>query len=506
MSIFTQSQSPKIPKSKFDLTHEKKLSMKMGVLTPILLQEVLPSDTFKVNSQIFMRLAPMLAPIMHRVNVYTHYFFVPNRIIWDEWEDFITGGADGTAAPIHPYMILDNSSAPYFGVKTLGDYFGIPELGAVVDPTIPQNINALPFRGMAEIFNEFYRDQTLTPKIAYLKSSGQIPNLEIQELTKLRNRAWEKDYFTSALPWPQRGPSVPLPTNEINRVVKFDTHAPVGTEANVRAGTNANIVDEFGGRLAMGSNGVDGLSTINDLRRAESLQKWLERNARGGARYIEQLLAHFGKSPSDARLQRPEYLGGGKQPIVISEVLSTYDNTAGGLPQGEMTGHGISVGQTNGFKKTFEEHGFVFGIMSVLPKTAYMNGLNKMWDRPTKLDYAWPEFANIGEQAIKNKELFYDGIVATSGDPEGTFGYTPRYAEYKYGVSTVHGDFKNTLDYWHMSRKFANLPVLNDQFIQSDPTKRIFAVEDADSDDLYVQVLHSIDALRPLPYFGTPSI
>lgn len=507
MSIFNQSQRTKVKKNKFDLSHDKKLSLQMGKLVPILLQEVLPGDSFNIKSEIMMRLAPMIAPVMHRVNVYVHYFFVPNRIIWDNWEDFITGGPDGTLAPVHPNILFDTANQAEMAPGTLADYLGLPE-AANQAPGIFTRINSLPFRAYLNIYNEYYRDQTLEPEIFFSKGDGQEAPPSSANLLEMRFRAWEKDYFTSAMPWAQRGPEVTLPLSysPTSTVIETGTDAPPAAAGNLTS--QAGSGELIAGTPAAFSR-IENLeiqdATISNLRKAVRLQEWLEKNARGGARYIEQLLAHFGRAPKDARLQRPEYLGGAKQPIVISEVLNTAGSTTIDLqPVGEMSGHGISVGSSAGFTRTFDEHGQLLGIMSVIPRSSYMQGIPKQMMKDDKFDYAWPEFANIGEQPILQKELYYDGAAENLG----TFGYTPRYAEYKYGISTVHGEFKTNLDFWHIARKFTGLPPLTSDFIKCTPseTKRIFAVTDPDTDDLYCQIFHNISAIRPLPYFGTPKL
>lgn len=505
MNIFNSTSSKKPKKNKFDLSHDKKLSLQMGKLIPILCQEILPGDIFKVRSEIMLRLAPMIAPVMHRVNVYTHYFFVPNRILWDEWEDFITGGPDGTLEPVAPYMVIAGTTdLTRYGEKTLADYLGIPTLGPTV--AIENRINALPFRAYAEIFNEYYRDQTLEPKLDYSKGGGVQPGADNLDL--IRFRAWEKDYFSTALPWAQRGPEITIPGTTPN-TMRYTSGSAPGVDGTVEYEGVTGALEEAGGQKIelFDSTG----NSINDLRRATRLQEWLERNARGGARYIEQLLSHFGTAPRDERLQRPEYLGGGKQSVVISEVLNTAGSDTVDLePVGQMAGHGISVGSSNGFKKAFTEHGFVMAIMSVVPKPAYMNGLDRMWTRYNKFDYAFPEFAQLGEQEIYNRELYFDGTTqeAMPTVTGNTFGYQSRYSEYKFGKPSVHGEFKTNLDYWHLARKFAAAPPLNSDFVKInvDDTKRIFAVTDPDSDDIYCQIFHDISAIRPLPYFGTPTL
>jgi len=247
-------------------------------------------------------------------------------------------------------------------------------------------------------------------------------------------------------------------------------------------------------------------TTINDLRRSIKLQEWLEKNARGGGRYTEQIRSHFGVVSSDARLQRPEYLGGGKQPVVISEVLSTFQAADGdGEPQGNMAGHGISVGNSNGFTYRAEEHGVVIGIISVLPRTTYQQGIDRMWIRDDKFKYLWPSFGQLGEQEITNVELYMDYFNGPENN-SAVFGYQSRYSEYKNQPSRVSGVFRDSLAYWHMGRIFNSQPSLDAGFVSADPTTRIFAVEDPNVEHLYCQMYHNFSAIRPLPYFGTPTL
>lgn len=506
--LFNSIKIRKPKRNAFDLSHEKKLSMNMGDLVPIYLQEIVPGDKFNVNSEILLRMAPLVAPIMHRVNVYTHYFFVPNRLVYNQWEDFITGGRDGMSTPTFPKADLQ----PFFssiGSGSLADYLGIPFIGTGVT-SAPIEVSMLPFRAYQMIYNEYYRDQNLTAPIAFNKG-GTFDSGDVARLITMRKRAWEKDYFTSALPWAQRaasGVNIPLEVE----------YSPISTVVRADAGVASGALDAATGELgvydtahrAARIENIDSISgvNINDLRRSIKLQEWLEKNARGGARYIEQILSHFGVVSSDARLQRPEYLGGGKNPIVISEVLNTAGVPDGDV-QGNMSGHGISVGSTNGFKKYFEEHGYVIGIMSVLPRTAYQQGLDRSWQKFDKLDYFWPEFAHLGEQEILTKELFFDGDMTTNGGAdnknENVFGYQSRYAEYKFKPSTVHGSFRDDMNFWHMGRLFEGAPSLNTSFVEADPTTRIFAVEE-DVDHLWVQIYHRVNALRPMPVFGTPML
>lgn len=497
----------------------------MGYLNPILVQEVLPGDRFRVKTDTMLRMAPMLAPIMHRLNVTVHYFFVPDRLVWNESQDFITGGPNGTTTPVVPYMEINNTDKAYYEAGQLADYMGIPTIDPTVTVANTLRFSALPFRAYQLIYDEYYRDQNVSTSLGILKTSGAVTGAEAYKLLALRKRAWEKDYFTSALPWAQRGPEVLLPiegTGDVTyrQISNVVTQGGTPAAANTFIGTTGLITGEMAVNKsttpASGTTGrienidevtFDGASTtINDLRNSLSLQQWLEKNARGGARYIEQILGHFGVMGEDARLQRPEYLGGGQAPVIISEVLATTNaETPDTQPLGQMGGHGYSVGRANSFSKRFTEHGHIIGIMSVLPKTAYQQGLPRAYSRFNKFDYAFPEFANIGEQEIKQRELYYSPTGTNSQDT--TFGYQERYAEYKYQPSTVHGAFKTNLAYWHMGRIFSAPPTLNEAFIQADPTGRIFAVDNLPNlEQLYVLLHNKVDALRPLPYHSIPGI
>ncbi|MEM3318499.1 MAG: major capsid protein [Thermoplasmatales archaeon] len=512
--LFNQVRIKKQKRNVFDLGHERKFSMNMGDLVPILCEEVIPGDTFKMNSEVFLRMAPLVAPIMHRVNVYTHFFFVPNRLIWQDWEKFITGGENGNELPIRPFGRIASSNYQSYGKGSLADYLGV---SVFQEPQVPVEYNALPFRAYQLIYNEYYRDQNLESPIIIRKTSGLLDANEYEATRVIRKRAWEKDYFTSALPWTQRGGDVHLPlSGEADIMFKeggqtFTKFADGTIRPNVQTFQsfgNGELEETQGDAFTLdNSSSLQAdltsatASTIEELRRATKLQQWLERNARTGSRYIEQILAHFGVRSSDARLQRPEFLGGGKSPVTISEVLQT-SSTDTTSPQANMAGHAISVGSSHTFKKFFEEHGYVIGIMSILPKTAYMQGTRRHFYKSDKFDYYWPEFAQLGEQPVYKGELWSD----FDGDDLETFGYQSRYAEYKFIPSTVHGDFKDNLDHWHMSRKFANEPALNEQFIKADPTQRVFAVTDPNYPKVYVQLYNNLKAIRPIPYFNTPML
>lgn len=499
-------------RSKFDLSHERKLSLNMGKLVPIMVQEILPGDKFRVNTELMLRLAPMLAPVMHRMNVTVHNWFVPNRLVWNEWQDFITGGRDGDLSPVAPYfMAVPFSGTQLFQNGTLCDYFGLPTVPATGGPAITNQfrISALPFRAYQLIYNEFYRDPNLSQPIDFGLQSGQIApaDPEFTAMLTLRDSSWEKDYYTSSLPWAQRGGNSAAPVDYTTGLptLAFDatSGAPVTSSPGLKTDVNGNVTYDAGATLDARLE-TEASVDINEFRKAWMVQKWLEKNARGGYRYIEMLLKHFGVMSSDARLQRPEYLGGASAPVVISEVLSNFQfsGDAEGLPQGNMAGHGISASSGNGFSRKFEEHGHVITILRVLPRTCYQQGIPKAFQRFDKFDYAWPTFANLGEQEVKQSEIYADYAAPSGTNP--TFGYQERYAEYKYGQNTVHGDFRDSLAYWHEGRIFSAAPSLNESFVTADPSHRIFAVEDPAIHKLYCQVYHKVDALRPLPFFGTP--
>lgn len=555
-NIFNSIRLKRPKRNVFNLSYENKLTMNMGELVPIMCMPIVPGDKFRVNTEALVRLAPLVAPMMHRVNVYTHYFFVPNRLVWDQWEDFITKGVDGEDVPVLPFLQLQDNLVTteadfrwYFGDSTLWDYLGLPTvkgIGSKVHEGIVNGVHfpngfrvsALPFRAYQLIYNEYYRDQNLTEAVPLNLGSGS-DNANLANLTFLRRRSWEKDYFTSALPWLQRGPEVTVPVNggqtgldvyyqspgankgqlwrdQLDR--NWDIGAVYDTALITYPGQTSNqgqyIATKLGGNAndnrapELDPNGtlkvdVDEMGvSIQDLRTSNALQRWFERNARGGSRYIEQILAHFGVRSSDARLQRPQFLGGGKMPVAVSEVLQT-SSTDATSPQANMAGHGISAGVNNGFKHYFEEHGYVIGLMSIMPRTGYQQGVPRDFTKFDNMDFYFPEFAHLSEQEIKNQELY------VSNDPtynEGTFGYTPRYAEYKYHESEAHGDFRGNMSFWHLNRIFTSKPNLNTTFVECNPSNRVFATSGTRDDKFWVQIYQDVKALRLMPKYGTPML
>ena len=518
-TAFNSISANTMQRASHDLSHKRIFTMNMDDLVPIMVQDVIPGDSWQLKQECLMRMMPMLAPIYHNINVYIHYFFVPYRIIWDEWGDFITGGKNGTAKPVFPrFYSLSNfnlSNSAILGVGSLADYLGFPSKQMPnANKTIPQShaFSQLPFRAYHTIYNEYYRDQNLEDEIDISKSSGSIDigvnatNNWSDQWRILRKRAWEKDYFTSALPWTQRGTQMTLPISGDAPVVSVNQST--GAKTTQKLGDPYATTQRY---LQMGGTGTttgDQLfadmsninsATINELRQAFQIQKWMERSARSGSRYTEVLQSFFGVSPRDSRSQRPEFLGGGKMPLSISEVLQTSETAT--TPLGEFAGHGITYGSTARFRKYFTEHGIILGIMSVLPRTAYSQGLPKLFRKFDKYDYFWKEFAHLGEQEIKNSEIFYN--VEAGNKSNETFGYTARYNEYRYIPDTIHGQMLTTLSYWHLGRMFETMPVLNNNFIKADPSTRIFPVQD-NSHKLIVQTYAQVRAIRPVPKYGDP--
>lgn len=524
MSIFTESRHNKPNKNAFSLSHDLKLSLKFGKLVPILCEETVPGDIFKGRSQCLMRMAPMIAPVMHNINGYIHYFYVPNRILWDKWEDWITGNDESVEAP----FISPNNTATANGL--LLDYLGYPSsdvTGVDYDNTnyvneASRRFNALPLAAYQRIWFEYYRDQNLQDPTATsdsMKLSNGFNNLTITDATsslgRIRRRNWLHDYFTSALPWAQKGAAAMIPIELENSTSQTNwnysaTDLPVTGSFSINTADSQTRLNSTGSTYTyIDLSNHENQTTIEDLRRAFRLQEWLERNARGGTRYIESILAHFGERVRDYRLERPEYIGGKKMRIQISEVLQTSETTDSGTAQATMAGHGISAAYSGGFNYKCEEHGWIIGILSVMPNTAYFQGIpRKFGARKDRLDYYWPSFAHLGEQPIQNKELMLSNGTGLGDLMEDTFGYTPRYSEYRWGKSTVAGDFNTSLEFWHLARKFPTSPTLNSDFMQVafnefEDYDRIFAVQDG-TDYLWAHVNHDIKAIRPMPRFATP--
>lgn len=487
-------------RGKFSLSNYKLFSCDMGELIPCGLHEVLPGDTIQHSTSALVRASPLFAPVMHPVHVRVHHWFVPHRLVWEDFEDFITGGPDGMDDSEFPTIELSSSNN---GIGTLADYLGCP---TGIDGL---EVSALPFRGYAMIFNEWYRDQDLVTPLDLSVEAG----VDATTNTDIQNVAWEKDYFTASRPWEQKGPSITVPLGTTAPVVSTDTDIYMndqttssrligaigetsvrkegstwpGTAALRWSGTQTGLETDLSGASAV---------TVNVLREAMALQRYEEARARYGSRYIEYL-RYLNVRSSDARLQRPEYLGGGKQTLQFSEVLQTAE---GSDPVGEMRGHGIAAMRSNRYRRFYEEHGYVFTFLSARPKTIYSQGLPRTWNRRTKEDFWQKELQHIGQQEVLNKEIYADHTT-----PDGTFGFQDRYDEYRRQESTIAGEFRDsTLDYWHMARIFAGDPALNSDFVTCTPTERIFAAPEQDV--LYIMAQHSIQARRLVAQTGSSYI
>lgn len=497
-------------RSKHSLTHYRLLSQNMGSVTPIGLIEVLPGDTVQHATNMFIRMAPSLAPPMHPVHMKVYHFFVPNRLLWDQWEDFITGGPDGMDMSEFPTVKLksETDGSGTGDVGSLADYLGVP---TGIDGL---EVSALPFRAYNFIWNEYFRDADLMTEAPISTDGGVDTTTGLERLYA----CWEKDYFTSARPFEQLGPQVTIPIGDRAPVygVGFESGSPVFQNGAFKDMSGAHSAG--GKRYAAGDNqsgrriGVvvnsennpdvwTDLSeatgiTIEQLRYASALQRYAENRARFGHRYHEYLAA-LGVRSSDARLQRPEYLAGGSQTLQFSEVLQTAE---GDNPVGTLRGHGIAAFRSNRYRKFFEEHGFILSFAVCRPKAMYVDGLQRHWNRRVREDFYQKEFANLGQQKVLNKEVY-----AAHTSPDGTFGYQDRYDEYRHQPSTVSGEFRtDELNYWHFAREFANQPALNSDFVECIPTMRPFG--DYNADPLRVMAHHSVQARRIIPYAARPQL
>lgn len=502
-------------RNKFNLSHYKLGSADMGKLYPISCFEVLPGDTIQMHTSLFLRFAPMVAPVMHPVKVSTYSFFVPHRLLWDDWEDFITGGPDGLNVSEPPTATYTQG----IGTGSLADYLGVP-----VGYKGP--VSRLPFFAYFLIYNEYFRDQDLSNPVPIATSSnGNIINTTSFG-GGIRDIAWEKDYFTTARPWPQKGATVTIPVNGnpdgegatisgsgvVSLRDTLQSLSPLdilqnSTRTNLQASPNSSASEPVYSDLVVNGNqftinaGQAGIGSVdlNQMREGFALQRFEEHRAMYGSRYTEYL-RYLGVKARDSRLQRPEYLGGGKSTIQFSEVLQTAQD--GSTPVGTLRGHGIGVNRGRTFRRFIEEHGFVMTLMTIRPIAIYMNGLNRMFSRSVKEDYWQRELEHIGQQEVYTKELFATGDTTSTVNDDTVFGYQNRYDEYRSVPSTVCGEMRDTLDYWHMARSFENAPVLNHSFISANPTKRIFAEQTMN--EIYFMAQHSVVVRRIMSKMGNP--
>ena len=519
--------------NKFDLSHTYTSTCDMGYLLPVACIEVLPNDWFRIRDEFLARFLATLAPVMHIFDIELRWWFTPTRLVFNKWTDFITGGPDGNDNTVLPFITAPKEG---FAVGSLMNRLGVPH-------SVPNiKVSALPVRVYNLIRNEFYRNEWLQDPAALSLEPGEDTTTNVD----LLRACWQRDYYTQAQPSPQKGPEVSIGLGGSAPVIGNGTTLGItginaqkqkvdnGVFADSYNGSN-NIMlrsaDEFSGKpvgsvlSGMGHSSLVGFTsiglsedpaksgvfadlsrasavTINALRYASAVQQFQEANALTGNRYPEFIPAQYGVYCPDASLQRPQYIGGMKSPMVISEVLQT-SSTNSESPQGNMAGHGVSAGISPEIRFHAREFGYLMCLMTIRPKTAYFQGIPKFMSRETRYDYAIPIFSHVGAAAIKNKEIFATGTA----EDDKVFGYTLRDDDYRFIPNIVTGQMTKTLDYWTAARKFAEAPKLNSKFVESDPTTRIFAVEDAaNSDHIVFQIAHHIKALRPLPKQGVPGM
>jgi hypothetical protein len=514
---FSEVPRADIPRSSFDRSHGYKTTLNAGFLVPIFVDEALPGDTFNLSMTGFARLATPIFPVMDNIFMETFFFAVPHRLLWENWEKFCgsqDNPGDSTDFTIPQVTVTPSKSSPVPGptenVNVMAGYFGLPYGSAM-------SVSALPFRAMNLIFNDWFRDENLSSSTTVAVDDG--PDNPGDYLMQRRGKRY--DYFTSCLPFPQKGESVDLPLGTVAPVI-----ANVGTGPTFQALVGAEDFGQLEGNLdasatwenASTSQNLDTAvwndpdliadlsgataATINQLRQAFQVQKLLERDARGGTRYTEVIKAHFGVTSPDARLQRPEYLGGGRSPVNISPVPQT-SSTDAETPQGNLAAFGTSSLFNHGFTKSFTEHCVLIGLVNVRADLNYQQGIDRMWSRETRFDYYWPALAHIGEQAVLNKEIFYQNNV----NDDDVFGYQERFAEYRYKQSRITDIFNSSvagsLDSWHLAQEFSGLPVLGSTFIrETPPMSRIKAV--VTEPDFLFDSYFRMRCARPMPLYGVP--
>ena len=504
---FTMIPKAEIPRSKFDCQSTHKTTFDAGYLVPVYVDEVLPGDTFNLNMTAFARLSTPLYPIMDNMHLESFFFFVPNRLIWTNWQKFM--GQQTNPADSISYVVPQQvSPANGYAIGSLQDYMGLPTVGQV---TATKTVSHCAFwtRAYNLIYNEWFRDENLQNSVTV--DTGDGPDT-VTNYTLLR-RGKRKDYFTSALPWPQKGSSVTLPLGSSAPVKSDGNRGPSYITTDGTSGTPgqaylATVGQPVGNLFADLSSAT--AATINQLRQSFQIQKLLERDARGGTRYTEIIRSHFGVISPDARLQRPEYLGGGTTPININPIAQTSGTNASGTttPLGTLASMGTGLAHNHGFTQSFVEHGVILGIVAVRADLTYQQGLQRMWSRSTRYDFYFPAFATLGEQSVLNKEIYVTGDTTDTG----VFGYQERWAEYRYYPSRISGLFRSTaastIDAWHLAQKFTAVPTLNTTFIQdTPPLSRTLAVgASANGQQFIFDSFFDVKKARPMPMYSVPGL